>query len=57
MGFREDAVCAHQAGHDAAQAARPATDCPHPAESLLRLAWVRGYVTARPFDDEDQAAE
>lgn len=57
MGFREDAVRALQAGRHAAKTGRPATDCPHPAESLLRLAWVRGYVAAGPLADEDQAAE
>lgn len=43
MGFREDAVRAHQDGRAAAQVGRPVTDCPYPADSLLRLAWVRGY--------------
>ncbi|MEU7163134.1 Rmf/CrpP fold protein [Streptomyces morookaense] len=47
MGFREDAVRAYQAGRDAARADRPVTDCPHPADSLLQLAWVRGYAAAR----------
>ncbi|MEU5130023.1 Rmf/CrpP fold protein [Streptomyces mobaraensis] len=45
VGFREDAVRAYQDGRATAQAGRPATDCPHPADSLLRLAWVRGYLS------------
>ncbi|MFE7316414.1 Rmf/CrpP fold protein [Streptomyces sp. NPDC057555] len=57
MGFREDAVRAYQAGRDAAQASRPVTACPHPADSLLRLAWVRGYTTARPLPGEDDAEQ
>ena len=47
MGFREDAVRAHRAGYVAARAGRPPTDCPHPADSLLRTAWVRGYVAGQ----------
>ncbi|MFE1770275.1 Rmf/CrpP fold protein [Streptomyces sp. NPDC059008] len=47
MGFREDAVRARHAGYVAARAGRPVTDCPHPADSLLRMAWVRGYATGR----------
>ncbi|MEU1674086.1 Rmf/CrpP fold protein [Streptomyces roseifaciens] len=46
MGFRENAVRAHQDGQTAARAGRPPTDCPHPADFLLRLAWVRGYLSA-----------
>ncbi|WKU45977.1 Rmf/CrpP fold protein [Streptomyces sp. VNUA116] len=46
MGFREAAVRAYQDGQAAAHAGRPATDCPHPADSLLRLAWVRGYLAS-----------
>ncbi|WP_371648045.1 MULTISPECIES: Rmf/CrpP fold protein [unclassified Streptomyces] len=48
MGFREDTVRARQAGYTAARAGRPLTDCPHSADSLLRLAWVRGYKAAHP---------
>ncbi|MFF4701256.1 Rmf/CrpP fold protein [Streptomyces chattanoogensis] len=46
MGFREDAVRAYQAGYGAARAGRPPTDCPHPGDSALRLAWARGYCAA-----------
>ncbi|MFD5874101.1 MULTISPECIES: Rmf/CrpP fold protein [Streptomyces] len=46
MGFRADALAAEQAGREAARAGRPPTDCPHTADSALRPAWVRGYVTA-----------
>ncbi|MFJ1708565.1 Rmf/CrpP fold protein [Kitasatospora sp. NPDC088346] len=49
MGFRADAVRAAAAGRDAARARLPVTVCPHSCESLLRLAWVRGYATARPI--------
>ncbi|MGW1489787.1 Rmf/CrpP fold protein [Streptomyces sp. NPDC002402] len=52
MGFRADALAAEQAGREAALAGRPPTDCPHPADSALRPAWVRGYVAARPLPDE-----
>ncbi|MFC5720364.1 Rmf/CrpP fold protein [Streptomyces gamaensis] len=51
MGFREDAVRAYQDGRDAARSGRPVTVCPHPAGSLLQLAWVRGYVVARPLPE------
>ncbi|MFD4659333.1 Rmf/CrpP fold protein [Kitasatospora sp. NPDC058444] len=37
------------AGRDAARSGRPITVCPHPHESLLRAAWVRGYAAARPI--------
>ncbi|WP_308222568.1 Rmf/CrpP fold protein [Kitasatospora sp. A2-31] len=37
------------AGRDAARAGWPVTACPHPRESLLRPAWVRGYAAARPI--------
>ncbi|MEU5302226.1 Rmf/CrpP fold protein [Streptomyces noursei] len=49
MGFREDAVRAYQDGYAVARAGRPPTDCPHPADSLLRLAWIRGYVKGSRF--------
>ncbi|MEU6238446.1 Rmf/CrpP fold protein [Kitasatospora sp. NPDC047058] len=49
MGFRADVVRAAAAGRDAARAAQPITACPHPRESLLRSAWVRGYAAARPI--------
>ncbi|WKX74197.1 Rmf/CrpP fold protein [Streptomyces sp. XD-27] len=42
---------AHQAGYAAARASRPPTDCPHPADSPLRLAWVRGYVKGQVPSD------
>ncbi|WP_078661184.1 Rmf/CrpP fold protein [Streptomyces sp. NRRL B-24484] len=48
MGFRGDAVRAAAAGRDAARAGQSVTVCPHPRESLLRLAWVRGYAAERP---------
>ncbi|MFK0289935.1 Rmf/CrpP fold protein [Streptomyces sp. NPDC090442] len=47
MGFREDAIRARRAGYVAAHAGRPVTDCPHPADSLLRTAWVRGYAAGQ----------
>ncbi|MFM9368147.1 Rmf/CrpP fold protein [Streptomyces sp. Da 82-17] len=51
MGFREDAVRAHQDGQNAAREQRPPTDCPHPADSALRLAWVRGYAAGHSTAD------
>ncbi|MGW7416126.1 Rmf/CrpP fold protein [Streptomyces sp. NPDC054863] len=49
LGFREDALRARQAGFAAALTGRPATVCPYRGvEPLLRTAWVRGYVAARP---------
>ncbi|MGW8988712.1 Rmf/CrpP fold protein [Streptomyces zhihengii] len=48
MGTREDIVRATLDGEDAARDGRPVTACPHPASSLLRTAWVRGYARGRP---------
>ncbi|MFG3118692.1 Rmf/CrpP fold protein [Streptomyces sp. NPDC048197] len=55
MGFREDAVRAYQAGYAAARSGRPPTECPHPRDSALRLAWIRGYVAgeAPPADPKN----
>ncbi|MFE7634468.1 Rmf/CrpP fold protein [Kitasatospora sp. NPDC057518] len=36
-------------GRDAARSGQPITTCPHPRNSLLRSAWVRGYATAWPM--------
>ncbi|MGW2541089.1 Rmf/CrpP fold protein [Kitasatospora sp. NPDC001574] len=49
LGFRADVVRATRAGRDAARAGQPVTACPHPRDSLLRSAWVRGYAAARPI--------
>ncbi|MEV7777807.1 Rmf/CrpP fold protein [Kitasatospora sp. NPDC088351] len=49
MGFRADIVRAVAAGRDAARGGQPITACPHPRDSLLRSAWVRGYAAARPL--------
>ncbi|WP_199837150.1 MULTISPECIES: Rmf/CrpP fold protein [unclassified Streptomyces] len=54
MGFREDAVRAREAGYAAAVAGRPATDCPHRGDALLRAAWVRGYVAAEQRPQPEQ---
>ncbi|MFI0711702.1 Rmf/CrpP fold protein [Streptomyces inhibens] len=56
MGFREDAVRAYQAGCTAEQAGRRPTDCPHPRNSALRLAWVRGYAKAGPVANGQQTS-
>jgi ribosome modulation factor len=53
MGFREEAVQALNAGHQAAIDGQPVTACPHPRGSILRTAWVRGYAQAAPRPDED----
>ncbi|MEV0115547.1 Rmf/CrpP fold protein [Streptomyces sp. NPDC050844] len=52
MGFREDGVRAYQDGQTAAREGRLPTDCPHPRDSALRLAWVRGYVAAISLTEE-----
>ncbi|WP_371522749.1 Rmf/CrpP fold protein [Kitasatospora sp. NBC_01300] len=38
-----------EAGRAAARAGQSVTVCPHPRESILRAAWVRGYAAARPI--------
>ncbi|MEV8055161.1 Rmf/CrpP fold protein [Streptomyces antimycoticus] len=37
------------AGRNAARANQPATVCPHPARTLARAAWIRGYAQVRPI--------
>ncbi|MFD7738408.1 Rmf/CrpP fold protein [Streptomyces sp. MJM8645] len=49
MGFRADVVRTVEAGRAAARDGQPVTACPHPRESILRVAWVRGYAAARPI--------
>ena len=57
MGTREDIARAMLAGREAGQAGKRATQCPHPAESLLRTAWIRGYAAARPVVTGQGGAE
>ncbi|MGC0205233.1 Rmf/CrpP fold protein [Streptomyces levis] len=55
MGTREDIVTAVEAGREAGRNGEPPTTCPHPASSILRTAWIRGYAEQRPpipSDDE-----
>ncbi len=40
---RVDLTRALLAGRAAARAQQPMTACPHPAETHLRTAWLRGY--------------
>ncbi|MFJ7337873.1 Rmf/CrpP fold protein [Streptomyces sp. NPDC101116] len=55
MGAREDIVTAVESGREAGRNGDPPTTCPHPASSILRTAWIRGYAEQRPLtapDDE-----
>lgn len=57
MGGREDIVRATTAGREAGKRGDPVTVCPHPATSLLRRAWIRGYAETRPLDDQPDGEE
>ena len=57
METREDIARAMLEGRKAGQAGKRATQCPHPAESLLRTAWIRGYAAARPVVTGQGGAE
>jgi hypothetical protein len=46
---RQDTAQALADGAQAGRDGRPPTDCPHPAGSVLRAAWVRGYAKQRPI--------
>lgn len=46
MGARADLTRALLAGRAAAREGAPPTACPHPARTLLRTAWLRGYGQA-----------
>ncbi|WP_445396451.1 Rmf/CrpP fold protein [Streptomyces sp. LE64] len=54
MGTRADIATAVQEGRAAARRADPVTTCPHPATSVLRTAWIRGYAAARPATAPDE---
>ncbi|AFU62145.1 hypothetical protein SV1_5 [Streptomyces phage SV1] len=54
MGAREDIARAVLDGAGAAREGKPPTVCPHPATSVLRTAWIRGYVRARPAPEPDE---
>ncbi|MGW3711354.1 Rmf/CrpP fold protein [Streptomyces albogriseolus] len=56
MGTREDIVRAVEDGRTAGRNGDPLTTCPHPATSLLRTAWIRGYAEQSPLaaDDGDE---
>ncbi|MEU3097207.1 Rmf/CrpP fold protein [Streptomyces sp. NPDC006967] len=56
MGTREDIVRAVEDGRTAGRQGDPLTTCPHPATSLLRTAWIRGYAEQRPVTVEDDEA-
>lgn len=44
MGAREEIARAYTAGAAAGRAGEDVLTCPHGPETLLRPAWVRGYV-------------
>ena len=48
MGARVDIVRAIEEGRQAGRENAPSSSCPYPATSLLRTAWIRGYVETRP---------
>ncbi|ATL86681.1 Rmf/CrpP fold protein [Streptomyces malaysiensis] len=48
MGTREDIVKAVQQGAEARDRGDDARTCPYPGDSLLRTAWIRGFVRRRP---------
>ncbi|MFE0762615.1 Rmf/CrpP fold protein [Streptomyces sp. NPDC053499] len=49
MGTREDIVRAVTAGREAGRRGDRPTACPHPRDSILRSAWIRGYAETRPL--------
>lgn len=55
MGAREDVAQAIADGTAAGRRGDPPTACPHPRDSLLRTAWVRGYAPARRQRGQDRA--
>ncbi|NUK22063.1 Rmf/CrpP fold protein [Streptomyces lunaelactis] len=57
MGTREDIARAMLNGRDAGRTGKRATECPHPRDSLLRTAWIRGYAAARPVSTGRGGAE
>jgi hypothetical protein len=46
MGYRAELTRALLAGRTAARTEQPMTACPHPPQTLLRTAWLRGYGQA-----------
>ncbi|MCR8576166.1 Rmf/CrpP fold protein [Streptomyces sp. Isolate_219] len=48
MGTREDITRAIIAGREAGARGDSPTVCPHSRESLLRVAWIRGYAEKAP---------
>ncbi|MEV5086871.1 Rmf/CrpP fold protein [Streptomyces griseoincarnatus] len=57
MGTRQDIVEAVEDGRRAGREGDPPTACPHPATSLLRTAWIRGYAEQRPLADQPDGEE
>ncbi|MDJ1136222.1 Rmf/CrpP fold protein [Streptomyces iconiensis] len=51
MGTREEIVRAVTGGREAGRRGDRPTVCPHPADSILRRAWIRGYAETRPVRD------
>ncbi|GGW67979.1 Rmf/CrpP fold protein [Streptomyces griseoloalbus] len=54
MGTRQQIVEAVLAGREAGQRGDRVSACPHPATSLLRTAWIRGYAQARPLPTQQE---
>ncbi|WP_185909165.1 Rmf/CrpP fold protein [Streptomyces sp. WAC01280] len=54
MGTREDITRAVLEGTTAAKNGAEPTTCPYPGTSVLRTAWIRGYVAARPVTEPDE---
>ncbi|UNZ18876.1 Rmf/CrpP fold protein [Streptomyces sp. 891-h] len=51
MGTREEIVRAVTDGREAGRRGDRPTACPHPRDSVLRRAWIRGYAETRPVRD------
>ncbi|MEW2297323.1 Rmf/CrpP fold protein [Streptomyces sp. NPDC006743] len=53
MGTREDITRAVIQGAEAGRRGDDVRTCPHPSDSLLRTAWIKGYARARPVADNE----
>ncbi|MGW7514790.1 Rmf/CrpP fold protein [Streptomyces sp. NPDC054796] len=56
MGTREEIARAVTDGRDAGRRGDRPTACPHPRDSLLRRAWIRGYAETRPLSTQTRPA-
>ena len=54
MGTREDITRAITAGREAGARGDDVRTCPYPRTSVLRTAWIRGYVERRPLSSQEE---